>query len=88
MLVYCPRKLVVQLPRNTPEHNGAERQNAGHGNKEWLDIGPEFGPDLISSGSREEENRIAYLICLNSRIDHQAQVIQAQPNDLNGVLQA
>jgi hypothetical protein len=86
ILIDCPREFAVEFPSNETHQHGAERQDAWYGNEAWFEKVPGGGINLVA-GIYELCHGLVDLIHLDSGVYHHAQIVDAQANDLNGVLQ-
>ena len=85
VLVDRPGEFVVQLPRDEAQQHRAERDHTGRGDQAGVQVGPGAGVDV----ARHEQlvDRLVHLVHLHRRVDHHAQVVHADTDHLNGVLQ-
>lgn len=92
MLVNGPGKLIVQLPSNESEDEGCD----GHQNRLGNQFGPDLGPNslmfifdkvtTIKGAIPQGFDSIVDLVKLNGCVDENADVVENEPDDLNGVL--
>lgn len=85
MLVDCPRKLVVQLPRHEDHQDGSEPHDTGNDDQERLRLGPDHWADLVHVG--QDRNRVLDLVDLDCAVDQETDVADTETNDLNRVFQ-
>lgn len=90
MLVNCPRKLIIQLPRNGRHDSGEESDDARDRNQIWFDIRPYLrGHGGLQPAVRSQSfDRFVDLVVLNRSIDEHSNIIDAKSDDLNGILQS
>jgi hypothetical protein len=81
-----PGEFVVQLPSDDGQANGSKRKNARNGNEERLGLSPNFQVNFILQA--QGDHSFFDLIHLDSCIDQEADVIDADADDLNSVLEA
>lgn len=86
MLVDGPRELVVQLPGLESKADGCKSHQTRQGDQERLDIVPE--PVLDKVPILELVDGVADLVVLDSSVDEDADVVDDEADDLNGVLQS
>lgn len=86
MFIDRPSELGVKFPRDKGKQDCEERQNARRSDEVRLQFGPDNG--INSPGIAQRLHRHAHLVDLDSGVDHHAQIINAQADDLDGVLQA
>lgn len=84
VLVDCPSELAVKPPGHEAHQNGAECKDARHSHQTRLQIYPCVRVDV----GTQRLDCLINLIHLNARVGHHAQVVEAQPDDLNRVLQS
>lgn len=85
VLVDGPRKLIVELPRNESEDDGRD----GHYNGESDEWATDLGPDrevIKTIQDLQRSDGFVDLIELDSGVDQDADVVDDQTDDLNGVL--
>ena len=85
VLVDRPGEFVVQLPRDEAQQHRAEGDHAGRGDQAGIQVGPRASVDV----ARHEQlvDRLVHLVHLHRRVDHHAQVVHADPDHLDGILQ-
>ena len=83
---------MVELPCNTTEEDGTESNNARTCQEEPVQFVPNVWFDLRYSAAvrvgNESVDGLFYLRNLYARVDDHANVVEAQADDLNGVLRA
>lgn len=86
MFVDSPCKLIVQLPGDEGKDDGGYSHEDGQGDEHGLDLGPEIIRDevVLVQGL----DRIPDLILLDGGIDENANVVDDESDDLNGVFHA
>jgi hypothetical protein len=86
MLVDGPCKLVVQLPCFKSKENGRKCHQAGQGNEHGPDILPKLAGDKTALA--QLIGGLLDLVVLDGSVDENADVVDDEADDLNGVLQA
>jgi len=84
VLVDCPGKLVIQLPRHETECYRTQRKNAGYCDQERLYIVSKTGFDLCSLV--QDLNGAINLVVLDGCVYEKTQVVKTKSDDLNRVL--
>jgi hypothetical protein len=85
VLVDGPCKFVVQLPRRNREEASTNSQNNGYGNEKWLRLAPNCKVDI--GGPCQDYNRLVNLLHLHGAVDEKTNIIHAQTDDLNSILE-
>lgn len=91
VLENIPSKLLVELPGNVHHDNGGDSNDDGSGNKVGLDIAPEHGRCdalLQRTVDLEDSKRHLNLLKLESRVNQESQIGDADADNLNRVLHA
>lgn len=88
MLVNRPRKFVVQLPRNARHHYREEGNDTWHCKQVWSDIFPHLLPWVNVSQLRQTTNSVIDLIILDCSVDKHTQIVAAESDNLNCVLES
>ena len=85
VLVDRPGELVVQFPRDETQQHRPERYHTRRSDQTRIQVRPSARIDIRRP---ELGDGLSDLIHLHRRVDHHAQVVQAYPNHLDGILQA
>lgn len=86
MLVDCPCKFVVELPGHKGHEDGSKGHEAWLHDQKRLDLSPELDHD--EAIFLENDDGVVDLVDLNRGIDQDAEVVNAETDDLNCVFQA
>ena len=84
MLVDRPGKFIVQLPSDQGEEHGAERQHTRCSNETRLQI----HPNTLGNVASKLFDGLIDLVHFHRRVDHHTEIVDANSNHLNRVLQA
>lgn len=88
MLVDCPRKLIIQLPCNNRHNRCEEPNDARNCNQVWSNVRPDRNAWPDPSFEAQSFNCLVDLVVLDGCINQHTNIVDAEPNDLNGVLQS
>ncbi len=86
VLVDGPGKLVVELPGDEAKSQGCDGHEHRDGDEHGLDGEPEVGGDEVLVV--EDLCGVSDLVVLDGGVDHDADVVDDEADDLDGVLQA
>ncbi len=88
MLVNRPGKFIIEFPSNYRQDYSEKGDDAWHRHQKRLYISPDGRIWLDVVGICESSYGLVNLVVLNRRIDKHANIIDANPDDLNGVFQS
>lgn len=83
VLVDGPREFVVEFPRDEGQTDGSEAENGGDGDEIWSSTVPD-----VATLFGEAHGDVRDLFHLDCAVDEQADVVDDETDDLNGVLQS
>lgn len=86
VLIDSPGKLVIQFPGDEGHQDGAKSHQTGLHDQEWLDIGPECQVDHVIL--LQLHDGVVNLVHLDRGVHQDSDVVDAETDDLNGVLKA
>jgi len=88
VLIDGPGKFIIELPGNEGHDNGEESDNTWNGEQVWMHVIPDICFLVHVVQTLQGMDCLVDLIVLNGSIDKHAKIIDAKPDDLDGIFKS